>query len=288
MAANSKMHPAGRIFAASLLFLLTACATIDDYQDPRDPLEGVNRMIFDFNDTLDRYVLRPLAEGYQAVMPSPLNRGVTNFFSNLADIQSAINNLLQFKLHRAASDVGRVTVNTTMGVFGLVDVASNLNLQKYGEDFGQTLGVWGVGIGPYIVLPVLGPSSGRGVAGRVGDWFTDPVNYISSGRVRWGLIGLRALDTRANLLGASRVLEEAALDRYAFVRDAYLQKRRNDVHDGNPPPDPMEEDFFDDPEFKDDFDKDADAGVTSETPPEHQDDSPQASSDPPDAPAATD
>ena len=257
MAANRILNRSWKACTAALLIFLAGCATIDDYQDPRDPLEGWNRLVYDFNDVLDRTLIRPLAEGYQAVIPAPLNRGVTNFFSNLADIQSAINNLLQFKLKRAGSDLGRVTVNTTMGVFGLVDVASNLNLQKYGEDFGQTLGVWGVGEGPYIVLPLLGPSSARGVAGRVGDWFTDPVNYISSGRVRYGLIALRALDKRANLLGASRVMEEAALDPYSFVRDAYLQKRRNDVYDGNPPSDELDElfddDFDEDEEFKDEF-----------------------------------
>ncbi len=220
--------------------LLSGCATTGDYQDPRDPIEGFNRAVYSFNEGLDNMLMKPLSRGYKAITPAPVDTGISNFFSNLADVGSAINNLLQFKLERAVSDVGRVLVNSTIGLLGFIDVASNMNMQKYGEDFGQTLGAWGMDPGPYIVLPFFGASSGRDTVGLVVDWYTDPVRYVDSTRWRNSLIGLRAIDTRADLLSASRVLEEAALDPYEFQRDAYLQKRRNDVYDGAPPPEPLE------------------------------------------------
>lgn len=237
-----------RLVRARLMFVLLAstvalsgCATVDpDYRDPRDPFESYNRAMYRFNDGLDRAILKPLARGYNAITPAPVNRGITNFFSNLGDVGSAINNLLQLKLSRALSDVGRVLVNTTVGILGFMDVASNMNMPKYDEDFGQTLGAWGLNSGPYIVLPILGPSSGRDAIGTVVDWYTDPVTYIDDSQVRWGLRGLNFVDRRADLLSASRVLEQAALDPYTFIRDAYLQKRQNDVYDGNPPPEPLE------------------------------------------------
>jgi phospholipid-binding lipoprotein MlaA len=233
--------PLQRVAALSLVtaLALPGCATTgEDYQDPNDPLEGINRAVYRFNDSLDKVLIKPLAEGYNAFMPAPLNRGVTNFFSNLDDVSSAVNNLLQLKLGRAATDVGRVAVNTTVGVVGFIDVASNLDLPKYGEDFGQTLGTWGFSPGPFIVLPVLGPSTVRDGVGLVADWYLDPVTYIEDDTVRWSVRGLDLVDTRADMLGASRVLEQAALDPYAFMRDAYLQHRRSLVYDGNPPPEP--------------------------------------------------
>lgn len=214
---------------------LSGCATQSEYADPRDPLEGYNRAMYRFNQELDKAVLTPVARGYNAIVPKPVNRGVTNFFNNLGDVTSAVNNLLQFKVGRAISDVGRVAINSTIGIAGLFDVASNVDLPRYNEDFGQTLGTWGVASGPYLVLPVIGPSSGRDTVGVVVDWFTDPVTYIEDNTVRWSLRGLDLIDTRADLLNASRVLEEAALDPYAFLRDAYLQKRNSEVYDGNPP-----------------------------------------------------
>ncbi len=249
----ARLYRPALILLLSVMVGLAGCATGED-RDPRDPIEPFNRAVFTFNDKLDRAIIKPLARGYNFIMPEPANRGVTNFFNNLADIRSALNNLLQLKIGRAFSDVGRVAVNSTVGILGLVDVASNMNLPRYGEDFGQTLGVWGFGTGPFIVLPVLGPSSGRGTVGVVVDWFTDPVNYISDDHWRWGLSGLRLVDTRAGLLDASRVLEQAALDEYAFVRDAYLQRRQNQVYDGNPPD-----------EFEDDLeDQDPDAAGNAE------------------------
>ncbi len=219
---------------------LGGCAT-GDYRDPRDPLEPLNRVTYKFNDMLDRAVIKPLAQGYEYIMPAPANQGVTNFFNNVNDIRSALNNLLQLKVGRAFSDVGRVAINSTVGILGLIDVASNMNLPRYNEDFGQTLGVWGFGPGPFIVLPLLGPSSGRDTVGLVVDWYTDPITHINDDDWRYGLRGLDIIDTRADLLNASRVLEEASLDPYAFIRDAFLQRRRSLVYDGNPP------DEFDEP-----------------------------------------
>jgi phospholipid-binding lipoprotein MlaA len=216
---------------------LGGCATLpDDYRDPRDPWESYNRGMHQFNTDFDNTFWRPLAEGYRAITPDPLDRGVTNFFNNMLDFTSAINNVLQLKLSRAASDVGRIAVNSTVGLLGFIDVASNLDMPSHKEDFGQTLGYWGIGPGPYFVLPILGPSSVRDAVSIVPDWYTQPVAYLDDATVRIALAGLYALDKRADLLSASKLLEEAALDPYSFTRDAYLQKRRNDVYDGNPPP----------------------------------------------------
>ena len=229
-----------------LLFLLLTlflggCATVNEAErDPRDPYEDLNRDIHQFNDGWDRLLFEPLARGYQAITPTPVDNGISNFFSNISDFVSAVNNLLQFKLTRAASDVGRILINTTVGVLGFMDVASNMNLPKYGEDFGQTLGVWGSGPGPYIVLPFFGPSSGRDTVGLVVDWYTDPVTYLNPESHRIWVRALRVVDQRADLLGASKVLDQAALDPYEFTRDAYLQKREYDVYDGNPPLDEYE------------------------------------------------
>jgi phospholipid-binding lipoprotein MlaA len=224
-----------KVGAAGLCLVLTSACATDPFGDPRDPFEEVNRATYSFNELMDRMLFTPLAQGYNAVAPAPVNRGVTNFFNNLDDIGSAANNLLQLKVGRAISDVGRVAVNSTLGILGLFDVASNLNLPRYDEDFGQTLGVWGVDPGPYIVLPLIGPSTVRDGAGFAVDFFFDPVTYLEPESHRWYLWGLQVIDTRADLLSASRVLGEAALDPYSFVRDAYLQRRENLVHDGNPP-----------------------------------------------------
>ena len=225
-----------KVAALSGMIALSGCATTNsEFADPRDPYEDYNRAMYSFNDALDQAIFKPLGQGYNAIVPAPVNKGVSNFFNNISDVTSAVNNLLQFKVGRAISDVGRVAVNSTIGIAGLFDVASNMNMPRYNEDFGQTLGTWGVASGPYIVLPVIGPSSGRDTVGVVADWFTDPVTYIEDDAVRWGLRGLDLVDTRAGLLNASRVLDSAAIDPYAFVRDAYLQKRLSDVHDGNPP-----------------------------------------------------
>jgi len=231
-----------RLVTACTLAALTAgCATDQVYRNPNDPWEPFNRVVYQFNDDFDTVFLKPVAKGYQFITPAPVDRGITNFFDNLADVRNGVNNALQFKMTRALTSVGRVVVNSTVGVLGFVDVASNLNMPKYNEDFGQTLGTWGVAPGPYVVLPFLGPSTGRDTVGLVGDWYTDPLTYVNDGSVAWGAKALRIVDRRADLLAASKVLEAAALDPYAFVRDGYLQRRRSDIYDGNPPPEELEE-----------------------------------------------
>ncbi len=219
-----------------LIGLISGCATVpDDYRDPRDPWESYNRGMHQFNTDFDNAIWKPVSRGYRAITPEPVDKGITNFFNNMRDFTSAINNLLQLKLSRAANDVGRILVNSTVGLLGFIDVASNMDLPSYKEDFGQTLGTWGIGPGPYFVLPILGPSSVRDAISLVPDWYTQPIAYLDDKTTRWALAILFGIDKRADLLGASEVLEEAALDPYSFTRDAYLQKRKNDVYDGNPP-----------------------------------------------------
>lgn len=216
------------------LMLLGGCATTGT-GDPRDPLEPMNRAIYTFNDGVDTVLLKPIAEVYTAILPDFVRTGISNFFANINDIIIALNNLLQGKVGNAFSDVGRIMINTTVGVLGVIDVASELGLEKHDEDFGQTLGYWGIGDGAYLVLPFLGPRTVRDTVGLVGDVYSDPMAYIDPVRDRNAAWGLRFVSRRAELLSASKVLETAALDPYDFMRDAYLQRRRNQVYDGNPP-----------------------------------------------------
>ena len=232
-------HPFPRLRALVLCgaisaMLLGGCATTGD---PRDPLEPLNRGIYQFNDGVDRILFKPAAEIYRAVLPQIVRTGVNNFFSNINDVIVALNNLLQGKLALAASDLSRILVNSTIGLLGLYDTATDLGLEKNYEDFGQTLGYWGIGNGAYLVLPFIGPSSLRDTVGWVGDIYSWPPTYLKSTGKRNTLIAVRFISVRADLLEASRILETAALDPYEFVRDAYLQRRRNQVYDGNPPPD---------------------------------------------------
>jgi phospholipid-binding lipoprotein MlaA len=193
--------------------------------------------MFGFNEGVDNAIIKPLASGYKTVMPEIARTGVTNFFSNLRDVWIGVNNILQGKVGAGASDFGRFAINSTIGILGLFDVASNAGFEKHNEDFGQTLGRWGVGSGAYVVLPILGPSTVRdGVSLLVVDWHGDPLWYVGNIPTRNELIVVRTVDSRANLLDASRLAEEAALDHYAYVRDAYLQRRRSLIYDGNPPP----------------------------------------------------
>ena len=226
-----------RAATGMLLLMLSACATVDpEYADPRDPLESFNRAMFTFNDNLDKYVAKPLAQGYQKITPEPIDRGITNFFANLDEVGTILNNALQLKFKDAFSDLGRLTVNSTLGLLGFIDVASDMGLEKHYEDFGQTLGAWGMGSGPYLVLPVIGPSSGRDAVGFAADWFTNPLYYVVEDTgVSWGLYIVRFVDRRAGLLKTTDILETAALDPYAFMRESYLQNRQNQVYDGNPP-----------------------------------------------------
>lgn len=211
-------------------WVLAGCAATN----PRDPLEPFNRTMFEFNDAVDRAALRPTAEMY-VKLPSFMQTGVSNFFGNLGDVPTAANNFLQGKFADGLSDTMRFLVNTAFGLGGLLDIGSEAGLQKHNEDFGQTLGKWGVGAGPYVVLPLLGSSTLRDTVALPVDFQTDPWLYADPTAARVAGTVTRVVDQRAALLGASNLLEEAALDRYAFVRDAYLQRRQGKVYDGEPP-----------------------------------------------------
>jgi len=195
----------------------------------KDPLEPVNRAIFQFNDTLDTYLLRPAAQGYHFVMPDFAEHGVGNFFANLYDANSALNAVLQGRLVRAARGGGRFLVNTTFGVLGLFDVASRMGIESYPTDFGHTLAIWGVPEGPYLMVPVLGPRTARSGTGSVVDIYGSPQSYVDDVRLRNSLYGLELIDGRARLLNADELVSG---DRYIFVRDAYLQQRQVLVNDG--------------------------------------------------------
>ncbi|MDP1654368.1 MAG: VacJ family lipoprotein [Rhodocyclaceae bacterium] len=220
------------LIALALSGLLSGCATSGN---PKDPIEGFNRAMYAFNEGLDTVLIKPVAQGYDAVLPAPVRTGVTNFFGNIADLFIGVNNLLQGKPDQAVSDLGRVLVNSTIGILGLFDVATEAGLEKHEEDFGQTFGRWGVGDGAYVVIPVFGPRTLRDTAGLVLDMAVDPVANVGNVPTRNSLTALRLIDTRADLLPADKVIEEAALDKYTYVRDGYLQRRRNLVHDGNAP-----------------------------------------------------
>jgi phospholipid-binding lipoprotein MlaA len=216
----------------ALALALAGCSTVRT-PSPNDPLEGVNRTIFTFNDTVDRYTFKPVAEGYQWAVPQPVRSGITNVFSNVGDVYTAVNELLQLKVADALSDVMRVVINTVWGVGGLFDIASQAKLPKHQEDFGQTLGHYGVPAGPYLVLPLLGPSDVRDGFGTLVDFQLDPTSYINPVSIRNYVFVVRLINARANLLGASDLLTNAALDKYSFVRDAYVQRRAYLLHDGN-------------------------------------------------------
>lgn len=232
-----------RLAAVALAALaLSGCAT-QRAPSPLDPFEPVNRAVFEFNDNADKFVFKPVAEGYRAVLPEFARTGVRNFFSNLRDPWIALNQLMQGKVELALSDGWRFLVNSTFGLGGLMDVATDMRLPKHNEDFGQTLAVWGLDTGPYIVIPIWGPSNVRDGVGLIADAYTYLPWWIPewadwSHRVAWqnSLTALDFVNIRANLLDTTDILEQAALDRYAFIRDAFFQRRRNLVYDGNPPP----------------------------------------------------
>jgi phospholipid-binding lipoprotein MlaA len=219
----------------------TGCATTN----PQDPLEPFNRAMFTFNDKVDQVALKPAAQAY-VKLPSFVQTGVGNFFGNLSDAWTAINELLQGKGADGVTDVMRVAVNTTFGLGGLIDIGSEAGMPKHQEDFGQTLGKWGVHSGPYVVLPLLGPSTLRDTVATPVDFYGDPWSYKRP--VRWRNVGtvVNVVDQRARLLNASNLLEAAALDRYEFVRDGYLQRRRNQVYDGNVPDSSYNEEAYPD------------------------------------------
>ncbi len=210
--------------------------------DRRDPLEPFNRGVMKFNDEVDAAVIKPVATAYQDLVPSPARKAVGNVFSNLREVGSMAHSLLQFKCPQAAESLMRVSINTVLGVYGILDIATEAGLERHREDFGQTLGHWGVPPGPYLVLPLLGPSTVRDATGLVVDRRGDLVREADPENVRIGLEALRVVDTRATYLRAGRLLEEVSLDRYMFVRDAYLQRRQSEILDGESPQRPETKD----------------------------------------------
>ena len=219
-----------RLSSLALVAALAGCATTSN---PQDPLEGFNRAMFSFNDTLDKVALKPVATAYRNWLPSFVQTGVNNFFGNLGDVWSSVNGFLQGNVADGTSDVMRVAVNSTLGLGGLLDIGSEAGLQKHNKDFGQTLGKWGVGSGPYLVLPLFGPSNIRDTAALPVDMYGDIWSYKYP--VRWRNTGsvVRLIDKRANLLDAGGLLDDAALDKYEFVRDAYTQRRQSQISGNN-------------------------------------------------------
>lgn len=225
-----------------LALSVVGCATANK-EDPRDPWEGWNRNVQSFNDNLDDYVMKPVAQGYQTVTPEFVDKGITNFYSNIDDINVVLNDLLQFKLAQTGMDTGRLLINTVAGLGGFVDIASHMNLPKHNEDLDQTLGAWGVPAGPYFVVPLLGPSTPRGVVSLAADGATNPLYWINPAAIAYGTGTLKTIDTRADLLSATKIVDQASVDRYEFIRNAYFQDRNYKIYDGNPPRSAEEEDL---------------------------------------------
>lgn len=228
MSSTTARAPWRALSIVALTLSLTGCASMAE----KDPYEKFNRAVFTFNDAIDRNALKPAATAYKTVAPGFVQTGVNNFFGNLADVWSGANNLMQGKGERGVSDFTRVIINTTFGLGGVIDWASDAGLQKYSEDFGQTLGYWGMPSGPYVMLPLLGPSTVRDSAALPVDIAADPWGYVISGKTKAAGVILRVVDQRAVLLDATNLMEAAALDRYEFIRDGYLQQRKARVFDG--------------------------------------------------------
>ncbi len=243
------------ISVCALLF--AGCASTN--APKADPFEGLNRATYKFNDTVDEAVLKPVAKGYQAVTPQFVRAGISNAFTNIGDVGTAVNNLLQGKPGNAFSDAGRFIVNSTFGILGLFDLATPMGLEKHSEDFGQTLGKWGVASGPYIVIPLMGPATLRDVAARPVDAYTGYFRYIDHIPTRNSTFGVEIIDLRTNLLGASDTLDTAALDKYQFMRDAFLQRRLSQVYDGKVPQDKRDK-------LEDDLDSPGPAKTSTTTP----------------------
>ncbi|HEY5683106.1 MAG TPA: VacJ family lipoprotein [Sulfuricaulis sp.] len=273
---NNNLFPGFRVrflrlfIAVTFLVVLTACGTLkhqsnedagressasqtetalQERNKAKDPFEGFNRAVYKFNEKTDQYVVKPLAKGYRAVVPQPVSKSISNFFSNLYDPANMLYNFLQGKPKAGFSDLGRFIVNSTVGIAGLFDVASKMGLSKHNEDFGQTLAVWGVGDGPYLVLPFFGPSNIRDGASLPVDWYTYPPNHMEEHSTRDKMFIVEVVDKRAQLLDASDILEQAAGgDPYAFVREAYRQRRLSLIYDGNPPQPPPPPGLFEEDE----------------------------------------
>ncbi|MBT4837990.1 MAG: VacJ family lipoprotein [Methylococcales bacterium] len=237
-----------------LLFLIQGCASTGMNPAAVDPLERYNRKMYKINENIDAYFMQPLALAYRDLMPDSIEKGVHNFFSNINDLPIALNNLFQLKFKNAASDVGRVLVNSTLGFAGFYDPASHLSLKKHDEDLGQTLGFWGVRTGPYVVLPFFGPSNVRDSFGLVGDTLTDPLMLANwyLNREYYAVSTVKYIDKRVALLEITDMLDEVSMgDNYGFVKDSYLQLRTFKIYDGNPP-----EELSDDELSEDDLEDD--------------------------------
>jgi phospholipid-binding lipoprotein MlaA len=232
----------------------SGCATIEGPANPDDPLESFNRSMFAFNEGVDKYAFKPAAKGYNFIMPDIASKGVSNFFSNVDDIVVFANQLLQFKIAAAVATSARIVFNTTFGLLGLIDVASEMDLYKHNEDFGQTLAVWGVPSGPYLVLPFIGPMTVRDTAGLAVDWtYFDPIFRRQTLNASIATLTVKYIDIRAGLLKASNILDDTVADKYSFVRDAYQLRREFLIYDGQPPEDFSEEELFKDENlFQDD------------------------------------
>jgi phospholipid-binding lipoprotein MlaA len=231
-----------RIFLSFCLAVLaTGCATAPA-STPRDPFEGFNRSVYQFNEKLDQAVIKPVAQTYQQITPQPVRTGVKNFFGNLSDVWSTVNNALQLKPAQTAESFMRVLINSTVGIYGVLDIATELKLERHTEDFGQTLGYWGVPSGPYVVLPLLGPSTVRDTASFSVDSKGNLARRLEHVPTRNSLLATSMVDKRARYLSAGDRLEELALDKYIFVRDVFLQKRLSEVWDGDPPQAPENQD----------------------------------------------
>jgi phospholipid-binding lipoprotein MlaA len=224
------------LLIAVVALVLQGCASVKT-ADARDPWESMNRRIYQFNDAVDTVAIKPAAEIYTQVLPSFVRTGIHNFLGNLSDVWSMANSAMQLKGQATAETFMRINVNTFLGLGGLLDVASEMRLEKRKEDFGQTLGYWGVKPGPYLVLPLLGPSTLRDTLATPMDFKGDPSQVFTDEATRNSLSVTRVLDVRSGLLQTVDVIKAASLDPYTFVRDGYLQKRKNDIYDGNPPSD---------------------------------------------------
>jgi phospholipid-binding lipoprotein MlaA len=229
------------LLSLCLAVLATGCATAPASAS-RDPFEGFNRKVYQFNETVDEAVLKPVAQTYQKVTPQPVRTGVQNFFGNLSDVWSTVNNALQLKPAQTAESFFRVLINSTLGLYGVLDVATELKLERHTEDFGQTLGYWGVPSGPYVVLPLLGPSTLRDTASLPVDTQGNLARQVDHVPTRNSLLATSVVDKRARYLSAGDRLDELALDKYIFVRDVFLQKRLSEVWDGDPPQAPENQD----------------------------------------------
>lgn len=235
-----------RLLILIVATLATGCTSLPAGKpDPRDRFERFNRSVFEFNQGVDKHIAQPVARAYVKVAPAPVRAGVSNFFANLGYPVVIVNDLLQAKPQPFVKDTTRFAVNTTIGIVGLFDPATRLGLESNVEDFGQTLGYWGMGTGPYLMLPLLGPSSARDLVGRVGDYFSSPTTYLDDQSLKWGLRGGDLVDKRAAVLDATDVMNRA-FDPYKFMRNAYLQRRQFQVYDGNPPEEPQPDESADD------------------------------------------